>query len=52
MTNEDRNIGLWDYTEIEEPDETDWDAVDDYLDALEDLAYQRAVDRRLFRDDE
>lgn len=46
------DIGLWDYTEIEEPEETDWDAVDDYLDALEDLAYERYIDRRLFRDDD
>ena len=51
MMDLDRSIGLGDYTEIEEPEPFDWDELDEILDELEDRAYIRAAERRLFKDD-
>lgn len=51
MMDLDYSIGLGDYTEIEEPDPVNWDELDAILDELEDRAYIRAVERRLFGDD-
>ena len=51
MMDLDYSIGLGDYTEIEEPDPVNWDELDAILDELEDQAYIKAAERRLFKDD-
>ena len=52
MMDLDYNIGLGDYTDIEEPEPVNWDELDEILDELEDRAYIRAAEKRLFKDDE